>query len=144
MPTFTIFDEYLRTEGDGQIDVDGHVFKFYLSDAAPDQAAHTAKGNIAEIASNGGYVAFTATIAWTETGAGSGVWRFDATTDPTWTAAGGDIDTHRYLILYDATASASSALVGYVDRGSSDIIASGATRTWVITSSGLYEKSATP
>jgi hypothetical protein len=144
MATFTLFHEALKFIGDGTIDLDSHSFKAYLSNAAPNQATNTVKTDIAEIAAGNGYTTggFTLAVTYTETGAGTGVWRFNSN-DPSWTASGGSIATHQYLIVYDDTA-ASDQLLGYVNRGTSDVIADGNTRTWDVGSSGLFEVSATP
>jgi hypothetical protein len=145
MATFTLFHEALKFIGDGTIDLDSHTFKAYLSTATPLQATHTIKTDIAEIAAGFGYTAGgnpLGSVTWTETGGGTGVWRFNCA-DPTWTAAGGPIATHQYLIIYDDTA-ASDQLLGFVNRGTSDVIADGNTRTWDVGSSGLFEVSTTP
>ena len=148
MATFTLFHETMKGIGDGTIvlgTVVPHVFKAYLSNATITQATNIQKTDVAEIASGNGYTTggFTMTCTWTETAGGSGVWRFNSTVDPTWTASGGSIATHRYLVVYDDT-SASDLLVGYVDRGTTDVITDGNTRTWDVGSSGLFEVSATP
>lgn len=147
MATFTLFHDALKFIGDGTIDLDTHTFKAYLSTVAPVQATHSVKADIAEITAGNGYTAggFTLACTYTETGGGTGVWRFNST-DPTWTASGGSIATHQYLIVYDFSVSSPvvSPLVGYVNRGTSDVIADGNTRTWDVGSSGLFEVSATP
>jgi len=145
MATFTLFDEFLKFLGDGTIDLDSHVFKAVLTNAAPSQGTFTVLADVTQISSGSGYTTGgqTVSVTWTETGAGTGIWRFNVSADPAWTAAGGDIATHRYMVLYDDTA-ASDQLVGYVDRGSSDIVASGNTRTWDVGANGLFQMDATP
>lgn len=148
MATFTLFHEAVKGIGDGTIilgSVTPHVFKAYLSNATITQATNITKSDVAEITpATNGYTAGGVTLAatWAETAGGSGVWRFTLA-DATWTASGGSIATHRYLVVYDDT-SASDLLVGYVDRGTSDVIADGNTRTWDVGSSGVFEVSATP
>ena len=148
MATFTLFHEALKFIGNGEIDLDNHTFKAYLSNATVTQATNTVKADIAEIANGFGYTTggVTLTVTWAETGAGTGIWRFQSSVDPSWTAAGGAIATHRYLVVYDDTASSPNAdcLLGYVDQGSTSTIADGNTRTWDIGASGLFEMSATP
>jgi hypothetical protein len=148
MATFTLFHEALKYIGDGTIDLDTHTFKAYLATATPVQATHTVKADIAEITAGNGYTAggFTLACSYTETAGGSGVWRWNVSSDPSWTASGGSIATHQYLIVYDSSVSSPvvSPLVGFVNRGTSDVIADGNTRTWDVGSSGLFEVSATP
>lgn len=140
MATFVKFHEFIARLGNKEIDLDSDTFKAYLSDTTPDAAAHTVKADIAEITAGNGYTAGGVTLAgvtWAETGSGTGIWRWTAN-DPSWTASGGNIATHRYLIVYDDT-HASDALVGYVDRGSSSIISNGSTGTWDIGANGMLQ-----
>jgi len=143
--TFTLFDEFSFRLGNKEIDLNSDTFKAVLTNTAPDQAAHTVLTDITQIANGNGYLTGGATLAnlsWAETEAGSGIWRWSFD-DPSWTASGGDIATHRYLVVYDDT-HANDVLVGYVDRGASAVITSGNTRTWDFGSSGAFEQSHTP
>jgi hypothetical protein len=146
MATFTLYDEFLRYLADGTIDLDTHVFKAMLTNSAPNQNTHTVKTDVTEITAGNGYTAGGATLAsvtWSETAANSGIWRFNSTS-PSFTAAGGAIATHQYLVIYDDTPSApADPLVGWVDRGSSATIADGNTRTWSL-STGWFDVDATP
>lgn len=142
MATFTFFHEAIKNIGNGTIDFDSHTFKAMLTNTAPSQSNNTVKADITEISAGSGYTAGGATLSsvtWAETGAGTGVFRFDCD-NIAWTASGGAIAAHRYLVVYDDTA-AGDELVGYVDRGSSDTIADGNTRTWTVSASGLFETS---
>lgn len=142
MATFTKFHEFIKRLGNKEDDLDSDTFKAYLSNTAPNVATHTVKADIAEISAGNGYTAGGATltsVTWAETGAGTGIWQWSAA-DVSWTASGGDIATHRYLIVYNDT-HASDALVGYVDRGSSATIVNGSTRTWDIGANGLLQVS---
>lgn len=147
MATFTLFDEFLKHLGDGTIDLDTHSFRAMLSNVAPSQSANSIKADITEIAAGNGYVATGVAltgVTWLETAGGSGIWRFTAA-DPSWTASGGAIATHRYLVIYDDTpTSPADPLVGYADRGSTADIPDGSTRTWDIGASGLFEMSRSP
>jgi len=138
MPTFVMFDEAMLNIGKGLIDLDSNVFKAMLSNVAPAQAVDDEKADITEIAAGNGYTAggVTLTCTWVETGAGTGVWRFDSD-DPSWTASGGAIATHQYLVVFDET-STGDKLLGYVDRGASATIPDGTTRTWTV-AGGLFE-----
>jgi hypothetical protein len=141
MPTLVLFHEFGKYLGDGTIDLDTHTFKGMLSNTAPTQGTNTVKADITEISAGNGYSAGGATlgsVTWAETGSGTGVWRFDSA-DIAFTASGGAIATHRYLVIYDDTpTSPADPLVGYVDRGSSADISDGSTRTWT-TASGLFD-----
>jgi hypothetical protein len=146
MATFTIFHETMNKIGTKLINLSADTFKALLSNTAPVQATGAVKADISEIASGNGYTSggFTLTSTFTETGSGTGVWRFQSTgSDPFWTASGGDIAAHRYLVVYDDTAT-NDELIGYVDGGTSSTIVSGNTRTWDIGASGLFEISTTP
>lgn len=98
----------------------GDTLKIYLTNNAPNQATHTLKANLAEIAQSGsGYTAGGASIAnnWTQsTNVGTCVG-----TDFTWTAtADWTGNPFRYVVLYnDTTAAATDPLIGYWDFGSS-------------------------
>lgn len=146
MATFTLFDEFIKYLGDGTIDLDTHTFKAILTNSAPVQGTNTIKSDITEITAANGYSSGGVTmsgVTWTETSSGSGVWRFTASS-PAWTASGGSIATHQYLVVYDDTpTSPADPLVGYVDSGASSVIANGNTRTWTI-SAGLFDADATP
>lgn len=145
MGTFTLFDEFPNELGKGTHNLATATFKAVLTNVLPDKAANTVLANITEIAAGNGYTAGGNTlgsVTWSETGAGTGIWRFTAA-DTSWTASGGDIATHRWLVIYNDTA-ASDPLVGFVDRGTTDVITNGNTRTWDIGASGLFESDATP
>lgn len=146
MATFTIFDEFVRYVADGTIDLDTHAFKAVLTDTAPVQGTNTVLADITQIAAGNGYSTggfALSGVTWTETGAGTGVWRFTCT-NPSITASGGAIATSRYLVIYDDTpTSPADPLVGYVDRGASATIPDGTTRTWTI-STGLFDASRSP
>lgn len=145
MATFTLFHETMNHIGLKKVNLSTDSFKAMLTNTAPVQSTSSVKTDITEIAAGSGYTAggFAMTTTFAETGAGLGVWRFQSTVDPTWTAAGGAIAAHRYLVVFDDTAT-NDELIGYVDQGSSSTIADGNTRTWDVGSSGLFEISATP
>jgi hypothetical protein len=147
MATFTLFDEFLKFLGDGTIDLDTHVFKAVLTNSAPVKGTNTVLADITQISAGNGYTTGGATltsVTWVETGAGLGIWRFTAA-DVSWVAAGGSIAAHQYMVIYDDTpTSPADPLVGFVDAGSSSVIADGNTRTWDIGASGLFEMDATP
>jgi hypothetical protein len=123
---FTFFHEFKRYLGENVIDLDTHSFKFYLTNAAPNAATHTVKADLAGITTQNGYAEVTITQTWQETGAGTGIWRFAASADITWTASGGSYGPFRYAVLYDDTPSSpADPLVGYIDNGSEVTISDG-------------------
>jgi hypothetical protein len=146
MATFTLFHETVNNIGLKRINLDTDTFKAMLGTTLPVQGTWAVKTDVTgEIAATGGYSTGGVTLLgvdWAETGAGLGVWRFTCS-DISWTASGAAIPTHRYLIIYSDTAT-NKDLIGYVDRGTSDVIADGNTRTWDVGASGLFEVSATP
>lgn len=146
MATFTLFHETLSAIGLKKIQLATDTFKAMLTPTAPTQATSAVKTDITgEIANGFGYLtggASLGTVTFTETGGGTGVWRFNCA-DISWTASGGSIPAHRYLVVYSDTAT-NKDLIGFVDRGTSDVIADGNTRTWDVGASGLFEISTTP
>jgi hypothetical protein len=144
MATFTLFDEAINNIGKNLIDLDSHTFKVALTNTAPSAGGSAVLADITQISAGNGYSTggTAAGATWSETSSGSGVWRF-TTTDVVFTGSGGSINTHRYGVWYSDTAT-NDELLGYVDRGSSDVIADGASRTWDIGASGLFEVTKTP
>lgn len=126
MATFTFFDEFKRYIADGVIDIDGDTFTIYLTNNAPDVAAHTVLVDLAGITEQNGYSASNLTVSWAETGAGTGIWRWANNADIAWTATGGSFGPFRYAVIYDNTpTSPADPLVGYWDNGSAATITDG-------------------
>lgn len=135
MPPLILFDDAVKNIANGLIDLDSHVFKAVLTNTEPDTTTHDLLNDITQIASTGGYAAVTLTTSLAETDTDSGIWAF-LSSDPAWTASGADIAAHQYLVIYDDTASG-DPLLGYCDRGSSEAIVNGTTRTWEVGDQGL-------
>ncbi len=146
MATFTLFHETVSAIGLKKINLSTDSFKAMLTTSAPNQGTWTVKTDVTgEIAATGGYATgglALSSVTWSETGAGLGVWRFNCA-DISWTASGAAIPTHQYLVIYSDTAT-NKDLIGFVNRGTSDVIADGNTRTWDVGASGLFEASMTP
>jgi hypothetical protein len=131
MATLVLFDDFGLREGKGEIDLSTDTFKAMLTNTAVAQATNTVKTDLTDLTTANGYTAGgqTLTCTWAETSAGSGVWRFAASADITWTASGGSIGPYQYMVIYDDT-HASDALVGYVDHGSAATLTDTNTHTW--------------
>jgi hypothetical protein len=144
MATFTFFHEFKRYLADGTMDLDGHTFRWMLSNVAPNVATNTVRADITEIAAGSGYTAggqVADSVTWTETGAGTGVWRFTCA-DEVFTATGGDFAQARYLVLYnDTPTSPADPLVGFLDYGAAFTLTSGNTLTIDVGANGLFELS---
>ena len=144
MATFTFFDEFKKYLGDGTIDLDSHTFKAVLTNTAPTTGTNTVLADITQIANGNGYTtggqALTS-VTWSETGAGLGVWRWNAA-DFTWTASGGNIGPFRYVVIYDDTpTSPADPLVGLFDYGTNITITDGNAFTVDIGTNGIFELS---
>ena len=95
----------------------GHVFKAYLSNAAPSASADAIKADLAEISAGNGYTAGGQDVQNTlsESGGTATV----ATTDVVWTASGGTIGPFQYVATYnDTQTSPADPLVNWWDYGS--------------------------
>lgn len=114
MATFIKFQDFSEQLIRGVHDFDAHVFKVYLTNAAPSASLDAIKTDLAEIAAGNGYTAggtaTTITVAEvTGTTTVSG-------TQVVFTAAGGTIGPFQYAVLYNDTA-ASDNLIGAWDYG---------------------------
>jgi len=140
MATLVLFDEYIKYQLDGTIDIDTHTFKWMLSNTAPTAATNTVKADITEITAQNGYSAggtALASVTLSETGAGTGIWVFTAA-DTTFTASGGSFGPFQYPVLYDDTPAApADPLVGYLDYGSAITITNGNSFTIDVGASGI-------
>lgn len=138
MATAVMFHEAMLNIGNGLIDLDSHAFKAVLSLAAPVQATNTVLADITQIANGNGYTTggvALASVTYTESGAGTGIWVWTAA-DFLWTASGGSIADFRYVVIYDDTA-AGDPLVLYIDYGATLTVTSGNTFTVDVQAAGL-------
>lgn len=125
MAVFFKFQDFSEQLIRGIHDFDAHVFKVYLSNAAPSASLDAVKADLAEIAAGNGYTAggnaTTITVAEvTGTTTVSG-------TEVVFTATGA-VGPFQYAVLYNDTAT-SKNLVGAWDYGSSISLATGETFT---------------
>lgn len=106
----------------------GHVFKIYLSNAAPSASLDAVKADLAEISAGNGYTAggedtqnTMAESTGTATVTGTKV---------VWTASGGTIGPFQYVALYnDTQTSPADPLVAWWDHGSAVTLQIGETFT---------------
>jgi hypothetical protein len=140
MATFVPVHELAEYLGTAQIHNDSHTFKAVITNTGPTQATDATLAGLTQIASDGGYAAATITgNAWTETGAGTGIWEFDC--NPfSWTASGADFATGRYIYIYDDTPTSPVAdpLIGYLDYGSTFVVTDGNTLTVTPGANGVW------
>lgn len=139
MATFQPVDQLGFYIGNKEVDLNSDTFVAILTNSTPTKAGTTVATDVTEIATGNGYttggVTLT-TLSWAETAAGSGIWQwtFD---DFSWTAAGGDIAAFRYAVIIDTTP-ATDLVVGFIDRGSSAVLASGNTITFDVGANGAF------
>lgn len=133
MATFTFFDEWkstVATTANNSTD----VFKFFLTNTAPNVATNTVKADFTPMTTNLVANEVTITQSWSETGAGTGIWRFAASADPVWTSTTGTTGSFRYVVLYDDTLTSpgTDPVVGYFDYGSSITLDGTASETFTL------------
>lgn len=142
MATFTFFDEFKKYLGDGTIDLDTHTFKAVLTNTAPTGGTDTVLADITQIANGNGYTTggqALGTITWSETAAGSGIFRWNLA-DFSWIASAGNIGPFRYVVIYDDTpTSPADPLVGRWDYGTALTVTDGSTFTVDVGTSGVFE-----
>jgi hypothetical protein len=132
MATVTLFNCFVEDAAEGKHDLSSDTLKVMLTNTAP-LAANTVYGDITQIAAGNGYTTGGVTATVASSSQTSGVYSL-VLSGVSWTAAGGDIATHRYAVLYNDTA-ASKNLIAYADYGVSAVIADGnsdtANGTWI-------------
>lgn len=97
------------------------TLKYALSNTLP-LASNTVLANITQISSAGGYA--PATVSVTSSAQSGGVYTL-ALGAVSFTATGAAFDAFRYIVLYNDTAT-NDELIGWIDIGSSYVLASGA------------------
>ncbi len=145
MATFVLFDDFGEDLGLKVHNLSSDTLKIPLTNSAPNQTTGSVLGDITQIANGNGYLtggtnsggSGLASQSYSETSAGSGVWRLNAA-DYVFTASGGSIATFRYVVIYNDTA-ASDQLIGYLDYGSAVDVTSGNTFTIDLGTNGFFE-----
>lgn len=123
MATVTKFQDFSEQLIRGVHDWDAHTFKIALTNTAPN-ATDTILANITQISGTNGYTTggTATTITLSES---SGTTTVQGTA-VTFTASGGAMDTFRYYVLYNDTAtSPADALIQFWDHGSEVTLNSG-------------------
>jgi hypothetical protein len=140
MPTLVIFDEFGSDLGKGVHVLNSHTLRVAFTNSAPNQATGATISDITQIAGTGGYTAQALdSVTWSETSAGSGVWRLSSA-DEVFTATGADFAPFRYVVLYnDTPTSPADPLIAYLDYGSAVTVTNGNTFTVDVGASGWFE-----
>lgn len=132
MATVTLFNCFVEDAAEGKHNLASNTLKVMLTNTAP-LAANTVYADITQIAAGNGYTTGGVTATVSSSSQTAGVYSL-VLSGVSWTAAGGDIATHRYAVLYNDT-HASKPLIGYADYGVSAVIANGnsdsANGTWI-------------
>jgi hypothetical protein len=101
------------------INAQSDTWKVALTNSAPNAATHTVLADITDLTTTGGYTAGGNTCTVTSSAQTGGTYKLVLASPATWTASGAGF-TFRYAVLYDATAT--NALVGWWDNGSSIVM----------------------
>jgi hypothetical protein len=126
---FFTFDDFLLQLAKGKtssLDLNADTLGAYLTNAAPNRATHTKKGDLADIASGGGYSG-PVNLTITSRSIVSNAYVIVAN-DLEWTGTGGGFGPFRYVILYDVTSNATDSerkLLGYWAYSSSQTVTAG-------------------
>jgi len=128
MATVVIFDAFPEAAAEGKHDLSSDTLKVVLTDAAPSKTTNTQYSDLtAEIAAGNGYMTGGVTATVDSSSQTGGVYTL-VLSAVSWTAAGGDIATNRYAVLYNDTAT-NKDLIACADFGVSAVIADGNTET---------------
>lgn len=103
------------------------IYKIYLTNTAP-VATNTVYNTPADLPTGNGYAAGGVSIGAVIGAQSSGVFKFTAGTQPSWTAAGGSIGPFEFAVLYNST-SATQPLIGWWDYGAAITLTNGNTFT---------------
>lgn len=130
MAAFNKFQDFVEQLGLAKHDLSaaGHVFKCYLTNAAPSASLDAVKADLAEITAQNGYPAGGSDIqnGWSEA---SGTATATAV-DIVWTASGGSFGPFQYVVAYnDTQTSPADPLVNWWDYGSAVTVLDGETFT---------------
>lgn len=141
--TFTLFEEFAKTLGDGSHDFDSNTFSVILITTLPVATTATPdRADFTEVANGGGYttggIALTG-VTFTEA---AGVATFDATLNPSWTAAAGSPTNIVGALLVNDTHAGTNDAIGFIDMTTDggitpiSLVAGNITITW--NASGIF------
>jgi len=123
MSSFNKFNVFVQALAEKRHDLSNDVLKVYLSVSPPNPANHTTYNGTAgitapaEISAGFGYVAGGNTVSVISSSQTNGVYRLILQDPAIWTASGGTMNTFRFFVLYNSTAT-SNNLIGWWDYGS--------------------------
>jgi hypothetical protein len=146
MATFKLSHDFGEDLGKKVHNMNTDSFVLVLSNTNIVQATVSVYGDITQIATGFGYTPFSganidhelAGVSYAETTPGSGVWRWNSSTDEVFTAAGGSIAQFRYIGVVNNTDAAGS-VVGHLDYGSAVDVTTGNTFTVDVGANGWFE-----
>jgi len=129
MATFNKYECFVENLAEKVHNLGADTLKAALTNTAPTAASDTVWNSATTApppAAANGYTTGGNTLSVTSSAQTSGTYKL-VITDSVFTASGGSIGPFRYVILYNSTAS--NAVIGYYDYGSSITLATGETFT---------------
>jgi len=129
MAAFVKFDCFVENLAEKVHNLGADTLKAALTNTAPTAASDTVWNSATTApppAAANGYTTGGNTLSVTSSAQTSGTYKL-VITDSVFTASGGSIGPFRYVIIYNSTAS--NAVIGYYDYGSSITLATGETFT---------------
>jgi len=129
MAAFVKFDCFVENLAEKVHNLGADTLKAALTNTAPTAASDTVWNSATTApppAAANGYTTGGNTLSVTSSAQTSGTYKL-VITDSVFTASGGSIGPSRYVIIYNSTAS--NAVIGYYDYGSSITLATGETFT---------------
>lgn len=126
MATFNKFNSFVEAMAEKVHNLGADTLKVLLTNSAP-LASNTVKANLTEISAGNGYTAGGTAATISSSSQSSGTYKL-VLADVVFTASGGAINTFRYAVLYNDTAT-NDELIGWWDYASSVAPAAGETFT---------------
>ena len=129
MPALVKYECFVENLAEKQHNLGADTLKAALTNTAPTAASDTVWNSATTApppAAANGYTTGGNTLSVTSSAQTSGTYKL-VITDSVFTASGGSIGPFRYVIIYNSTAS--NAVIGYYDYGSSITLATGETFT---------------
>lgn len=114
MAAFNKFNSFVEALAEKVHKLDTDVLKIMLTNTAP-VAGNAVKTDITEITAANGYTAGGIQATMVTSAQSGGVYKL-VLNDVTWTATGGSINTFRYAVLYNDSAT-NKELIGWWDYG---------------------------